>query len=81
MKTSRDEVYAAIDGERDYQDTELGVGENSVPGEILILESYIARARASWVDDYNSRAPALRMIRKVAGIAVRCMENHGAPKR
>jgi len=85
MKTSRDEVYAAIDGERDYQDSLRETGQfanltHPVAAEILMLESYVARARASWVDNKGVE-PALQMIRKVAGIAVRCMETHGAPKR
>lgn len=79
MKTSRDEVYAAIDGERDYQD-ELLRTDRSLTAELLLLESYVARARGMWTD-YKGDSEVLRMVRKVAGIAVRCMENHGAPKR
>jgi len=88
MKVSRDEVYAAIDGERDYQDNTISnkFGHqrdevcHPVAAEILMMEDYIARARKAWTDEKGT-GPALQMVRKVAGLAVRCMENHGAPKR
>lgn len=88
MKTTRDEVYAAIDGEREYQDNTIsnkfGVqrGEviHPVAAEILMMEDYVQRARKEWTDNKGVE-PALQMVRKVAGLAVRCMENHGAPKR
>lgn len=79
MKTSRDEVYAAIDGERDYQDV-TWTNDKTVGEEVAILAFYSAGAMAKWVENKGD-AEALRFVRKVAGIAVRCMENHGAPKR
>ena len=92
-KVKRTEVYAAIDSERDYQmqtwPTSLDPGEDepkdnphTVGEDILLMEEYIERARKAWTEVYDSSdMEALHMIRKVAGIAVRCMENHGAPKR
>lgn len=74
------EVYSAINTERDYQDSlngrTLEIGE-----EILLLEEYIVRARVQWTGNFASEESTLHMIRKVAGIAVRCMEHHGAPRR
>jgi hypothetical protein len=82
----REEVYALIDGERAYQDSFVterfrhSEADRSVSSELLMLEEYVARARKAWVDNKGDQA-ALAVIRKVAGIAVRCMENHGAPMR
>lgn len=84
---SRTEVYAAIDGERDHQDKVWGDGPAADPrplsiGEdILLMEEYLVRARLEWTKVGRPEIEALHMIRKIAGIAVRCMENHGAPTR
>ncbi len=86
----REEAYAAVDGERDYQNQAWGYGEEAYPltvGEfVLLLEEYAARARREWVanrEPVHNRADAgtLRIIRKVAALAVGCMEQHGAPHR
>ncbi len=85
---TRAEVYEAIDTEREYQlsfwpgidgdsDNPHSIGE-----DILLLGEYVDRARAEWTKVADSPdMAALHMIRKVAGIAVRCMEHNGAPKR
>lgn len=79
---NRTEVYALIDGERDYQDAlngrELMSGE-----EILLLQEYVERARLAWTVDFNENPDSeyLHMVRKVAGIAVRCMEHNGGAAR
>lgn len=94
MKTSREEVYKVIDGERNYQDSLFVSGgrfsidedgedpsrAHTVGESILILKRYVDKAAIEWNDNCGN-TPALHMIRKVAGIAVRCMEEHGAPKR
>lgn len=91
--TPRNEVYAAIDTERDYQDRvwaennpvnpthptdprPLSIGE-----DILLMEEYLSRARTKWTGALRPELEALDIVRKVAGIAVRCMEAHGAPRR
>lgn len=87
MTTPRSEVYAAIDGERDYQDKvwaessyvdprPLSIGE-----DLLLMEEYLAKARLAWTIERRPEIDALNNIRKIAGIATRSMENHGAPKR
>jgi hypothetical protein len=84
---TREAVYAAIDGEREYQDRVWGNGPSldsrplSIGEDILLIEEYVARARDSWSREARPELGALHMIRKIAGIAVRCMENHGAPLR
>lgn len=76
----REKVYKLINGERDYQDTKWTGHKHEVGAYILLLEEYAKRAREQWTDS-NSDVSALDMIRKVAGIAVHCMEEHGAPSR
>lgn len=82
--TARAIVYSAIDGERAYQDERpLSVGDGktkSVGEHIVLLQHYQHKAVEAWTDNQGDRE-ALEVIRKVAAIAVRCMEEHGAPMR
>lgn len=79
---NRTNAYLAIDGERAYQEDihphpePLTVGE-----ELILLEEYIAKAREKWVKEGRPEVATLNGIRKVAAIAVRCLEQHGAPRR
>lgn len=80
----RDYVYRAIDTERDYQDN-LGSDRTdhstkTVGDYLTMLRHYLDEATHAWTLN-KGNGPALHSIRKVAGIAVRCMEEHGAPKR
>ncbi len=79
---TRDAVYDVVDGERDYQDGEWSAAERSLtPGEYLILfEEYVAKARAVWVKEHGDVA-LINNFRKLAGIAVRAMEQHGSIAR
>ena len=81
---SREDVYKLIDGEREYQ-SKLGPdrtdGSDKTVGDYLtMLRSYLRKAENAWTDNAGCE-PALDQIRKVAAIAVRCMEDHGAPER
>lgn len=78
------EVFKIVDGERTYQES-LGSdrtdGRNRTVGdELVLMDVYLRRAFDAWAD-YAGDTAALEQIRKVAAIAVRCMENHGAPGR
>lgn len=85
--TSREDVYKAIDTERDYQNqiwSESGAnddGKLTIGEQILLIEEYASKARASWSQEKHPEIGALNIIRKIAGIAVHCMEDHGAPLR
>lgn len=84
MKVKREDVYKAIDSEREYQEN-LGAGRTDgrthTVGEFLVmLQRYVDHAFAAWTDNAGDQA-ALNQVRKVAGIAVNCMEKHGAPHR
>lgn len=90
MFLDRAEVYAAIDTERDYQDRLWPDPERPGSGEynpltigefILLAEEYLRKARDEWTREKKPEVNALNAIRKVAGICVNCMEQHGAPRR
>lgn len=77
-------VYRVIDSERHYQNN-LGVdrsdGVDRTVGDYLtMLDCYLRKAKDQWTNNPGN-LEALHEIRKVAAIAVRCMEEHGAPSR
>ena len=84
---AREEVYRAIDGERDYQDslapTSETEGTHSVAEYILYLEDYIAEARSiasrTWGPEATTKC--LDVIRKVTALGVVCMEQNGVVER
>jgi hypothetical protein len=81
---TRGQVYAAINTERDYQDalppTRTDGMPRSVGDYITMMRTYARAADEAWT--YNpGDAQALVQMRKIAGIAVHCMEDHGAPHR
>ena len=81
----REKVFGAIIGERYYQDAQQKGGRfekviHTVGEELLLMKVYLDKAIAKYAGNYGD-APALHGIRKVAALAVRCMENHGALPR
>lgn len=84
---AREEAYRAIDSERDYQDKmwfetgSSGHGLLSIGEEILLIEEYAAKAREAWSKERYPEKTALDIVRKIAGIAVHCMEDHGSIHR
>ena len=84
----RNEVYAVIDGERAYQDAGTGNAQRHAdadkamtPGEFLLcMEKVLADARNVWYTPEGGKK-SLEYVRKVAALAVQCMELHGAPER
>lgn len=84
LKSGCERVYDVIDGERDYQNS-LGPdrtdGTDRTVGDYLTMfEHYRKKAVYDWASN-PSNEQALHQIRKLAAIAVRCMEEHGAPER
>lgn len=85
----RADVYAAIDSERDYQDNFVIPTRDYYPthtlGEfVLMINQYAAQAMAKWTNHKDSALgdeASLHELRKVAALAVRAMEQHGAPHR
>lgn len=77
----RKDVYELIDLERDYQD-KLGSDRtdgriHNVAEEILLMESYLNRAREAWVNNAGDEH-ALAGIIKVVAIGVRAWERNQA---
>ena len=86
MTTTKD-VFDAIETELAYQQRIWGEsGANgdgilSIGERILLVEEYVAKARLSWSQESVPEIGALEIMRKIAGIATRCMIDHGAIPR
>jgi hypothetical protein len=86
---TRKEVYALIDGERDYQDsrwnaaTTITEGQHTTGEFLVFMKDYLDEAfkQLSRQGEPKASQDALGTIRKVAGLAVACMEQNGAPPR
>ena len=86
MKATRQEIYAAIDGEREHQNTLCARNqwsEAKTIGEFLLtIECLIDKAKESWYMEPDLQASeTLNNMRKIAATAVACMEEHGVLKR
>lgn len=90
MGATRSEVYAALDGERAYQETrKVNEGSTSyngshTPEEFLIyMNDYLAEANhvaaRVWGEDCKPRI--LDVLRKVTALGVACMEENGVVPR
>ena len=87
--SGRDDVYAAIDSERDYQDAQWGgTSEGGRPGNgfrsVDAYAAYIQRYTNVLIEVVGTSDNDMRkldVIRKIAGLCVVCMEQHGAHKR
>ena len=83
-KITRKKVYKVIDGERDYQNylgsDRMDGSDHSVGDYLTMMDTYFRRAKDAWTNNPGDVA-SLKEIRKVAAIAVRCMEEHGAYPR
>ena len=81
----RKEVYENLDTEREYQESLnagwIHKGKPAVGLEILMAEDYLRVARTAWRKGYGDKNAGLDELRKVAGILIRCFENHGVPPR
>jgi hypothetical protein len=83
----RIDAYLAIDSERDYQDAGRGnanrdssLPELTVGEHILIMRKLLNDAELAWYAPQGS-TDALEHVRKIGGVATRCMEIWGAPLR
>lgn len=83
----RSEVYAALDGERAYQDklwvTNNYAHQHSIEEWAIYIEDYLDElkhivARSAAPECYEK---ANHIMRKVTAMGVACMEQNGAPKR
>jgi hypothetical protein len=79
--SSRVEVFAAIESERDYQESlPRNTIKSQSPMEYLALIDRISRdMNDAWYE--NSGQPSMEFMRKIAAVAVRAMEEHGVVNR
>lgn len=86
LPATREDVYRAIDSERAYQNAlgperrEPRETSHSVGDYLTMLAVYQHKAEVAWTDNPGTDE-AMKAIRKIAGICVRAMEEHGAPQR
>lgn len=80
----REDVYKLIDSERKYQEqlpyySEEAEKKHPVSSWMIAIEKHLDNAKAEVykLDD----AAALEEVRKIAAIAVACMENNDTPER
>lgn len=89
MKAAREEVYAALDSERAYQEnrwnasTTTSEGKHSFSEWIAYMEDYLAEAKHILARTAKQKAypDVAHIIRKVTAMGVAAMEEHGAPRR
>lgn len=86
---TRDEVYNAIDTERDYQDnkwnseTTTSGGQHSLEEWLVYMDDYLREAKSQLSRNVKQIGDplALDTVRKITAMGVCCMEQHGAPYR
>lgn len=85
-ESPRSKVLTAIDEEIAYAKS-LGLDRvepsetpHTVGDYLTMLSTYLRKAQDAWTFKAGDRA-ARHEIRKIAAIAVRCLEEHGAPRR
>lgn len=86
--TDRKNVIKAIDSEVAYVKSfvlpERQYYQTHTLGEfVLMINQYAAQAMQKWTHhaDNQEYPESLHEVRKIAGLAFRCMEQHGAPLR
>lgn len=80
---TRNQVFAAIESERDYQDRKWGTPSehpHEVGGYLTLMQVHLRRAREAWAGA-NSDTEALESLRKVLALGVACAEQHGIRAR
>jgi hypothetical protein len=89
MRVTRQEVYNAIDSEREYQNsrwnenTTTSLNKHSLEEWFMYMEDYLNEAKHVLSRTARQEADpiALNIMRKVVTLGVAAMEEHGAPKR
>lgn len=82
----RVQAFVALDGEREYQESlhkDTNQEQLSIPGELALLKVYLDKAFVAYADTFGDpgEKPTMNVVRKICGIALRCMENHGSVMR
>ena len=86
----REQVYKALDTEREYQDNATAddarsdmVDNFSLGQAILAMEELLLRARLEWYHDtpQDNYQNTMQQLRKVTGVGVMMGEKYGMPER
>lgn len=75
---TRAEVFALLEEERQHQDKKWGSvtdHPHDVGGWLTLIRVYLTRAEAAWATSRGD-AGALAEVRKLAALAVACLEQH-----
>jgi hypothetical protein len=86
-KKTREEVYAVIDGERDYQDSLASTSEtngiHTVAEWALYIDQYSADLKRVLSKTWgpNATLQGLDIIRKITAMGVACQEQNGVVHR
>jgi len=79
----RQKIFEIISEEREYQDLRWGgLGhdlEHTISEWVLFIEYHLGEAKRLLYEE--GEWPALGEIRKIAAMAVACMEHNNAPRR
>ena len=78
----REEVFARIEDERNYQD-KLNTYSLSIGGELTLLRKYLRDAEDTFAETFGdpTEQPTMDIVRKLAAICVRAIERNGCPLR
>ena len=76
----REEVYRAIDKERDHQDLKWNADVHSTGDWIVFMRTYLTQAETRLSKESKTEG-ALEEIRKVVALGVACMEQNGIVNR
>jgi hypothetical protein len=79
----REDVYRAIDTERDHQDRKWGTVKehpHEVGAWLTLLRSLLTRAESAWSGSPDDRL-ALSELQQLLAVGVACCEQHGVETR
>ena len=90
---TREQVYKLIDSEREYQENKWGKnlsgnrpttpereGERTVDEFVLYIAGYNNKL-VNFAAEFAETSKKLDFVRKIAGLCVACMEQHGGQPR
>ena len=84
----REDVYKAIDSERNFQDRNIKAVDrpDTIPdlhlGDTIAAIQYnLDKARDAWYNNAKPHKESMGFLRKVCGLAVQIAEKQGMPER
>lgn len=84
----REQVYKAIDSEREYQDTTTAddkvvrmIAPFNLGQGMLAMDVILSKAKGIWYNDYPPYTDTMEYLRKIAGVCVMMGEKYGMKDR